>query len=205
MKLIEEKVRAHDHDHPRMPTLARNLAVGSLLLCAPSMGFSITSPSSLLHRRHAAASSRAAMMVDSETLQAVAIYDSLAEGKLAMAMDAKEAAEALAADLKKELATKSEEVEKFAKSVEDQLKESAEEAKEAKAKMATLTNELKESNEQLAMVNTHLEAHTAASTKLRAELDEAKAEAKAAKAEAEEAKAALAKAKKDAKAAAAKA
>ena len=100
------------------------------------------------------------MAIDPETMAAVSVYDSGMEAKVA----------SLTAELesvKAELKTKSEEVEKFVDQVETQIKDSGKELEAARAKISTLSNELKEREEEVAMINTHLEAHTATSIRLR--------------------------------------
>lgn len=131
--------------------------------------------------------------IDPEALAAVSVYDSVMEGKLADLQATTHKLEAEVADLKKALETKSDEVEKFAESVESQIKDNNKALEAANKKVTELSEELKQREEEVAMINAHLEAHTGASQRFKAEAEVAKKEAELAKAELAEVKAAAAK------------
>ena len=127
--------------------------------------------------------------MDPEALAAVSVYDSIMEGKLADLQATNDKLEAEVTDLKKALETKSQEVEKFAESVESQIKDNSKALEAANTKVTELSEELKQREEEVAMINAHLEAHTGASQRFKAEAEAAKKEAELAKAELAEIKA----------------
>lgn len=120
-------------------------------------------PLCMIHssRRPAAAShmrSRRAAIpcaaLDLDTLQQVAVYDSVMEARVA-------AAEAEAADLKAQLGTKSSEVETL-------VSQLAAELKDTEAQLATATAELAQARQDVQQLNAHLEAHVGATTSSKA-------------------------------------
>ena len=87
------------------------------------------------------------------------------------------------ADVEKQLQTKTEEVAKFAASVESEITAARKSVKELTIERNALKAELEERTTEVSTLNSHLEAHTGTTLRLNKEVAELKAALAAAKGE----------------------
>mmetsp|Transcript_20850 Transcript_20850/g.53241 ORF Transcript_20850/g.53241 Transcript_20850/m.53241 type:complete len:159 (-) Transcript_20850:379-855(-) len=138
------------------------MGVRALLLCLDIVwSFHMVRPGVGHHSR-----ATPLMSIDPSVLRDVAVYDLAMEEQVRSLKTRVASLEEAKARAEAQLEAKTEDVEKFAKMVEDELNSSRDQAKVLATELAAVKGELAERTTEVSTLNIHLEAHTGATKRL---------------------------------------